>query len=379
MPNVLTAVIDKLLAAGLVALRQQAVMPRLVNRGYETMAGRKGTTIDIPIPSAITAIQVAPANVPPANTDSAPTSVSIPMSQWYEAPFYLTDKEFMEVVEGFVPMQATEAIKSLANQVDIDLLTQANKFVGFAGTAGTTPFATDLTAYLQARKALNAQLAPMDNRAVVLNVDAEANAIGLRAFQDAAFRGDTGGIINGQIGYKLGATWVMDQNVRSFTPGTASGATTTAAGFAIGTTSIVAAAAGSGTLLVGDVIKFAGDSNTYNVTTGLASAAAGGTFVIYPGLKQAIPASATAITVQGSGSARVQNLVFHRDALALASRPLETQDPFGLGNFQSAVDSVSGLVLRLEVTRQHKQTRLSYDILWGSQCIRPELGCVMAG
>jgi hypothetical protein len=220
MSNVMTAVIPKLLAQGLLALRQQAVMPRLVNRGYEPMAGLKGSSIDVPIPSAVAAVAVTPATVPPANADMGPTSVNIALDQWYEAPFYLTDKEVMDVMAGIVPMQASEAVKSLANKVDIHLLQQGNKVAGFAGTAGTTPFATDLSAYLAARKVLNRNLAPMDNRSVVLDVDAEANAIGLRAFQDAAFRGDTQGIINGQIGYKLGAMWTMDQNVQSFTPRT---------------------------------------------------------------------------------------------------------------------------------------------------------------
>jgi len=167
--------------------------------------------------------------------------------------------------------------------------------------------------------------------------------------------------------------------VQSFTAGTGASGTTNAAGYALGVTTVTLASAGTGTVLVGDQIRFAGDSTYYNITAGDTDISNGGTLTFYPGLKVAIPASATAFTVQGAGVARVQNLVFHRDALALASRPLETQDPFGLGNFRSAVDPISGLVLRFEVTRQHKQTRLSYDILWGSQCVRPELGCVMAG
>ncbi len=84
--NSLTEVVPQLLAQGLLALRQNAVMPRLVNRGYEATAGERGSTIDIPIPSAITAAEVSPANYPPSTSGVTPTSVSLALDQWYEAP-----------------------------------------------------------------------------------------------------------------------------------------------------------------------------------------------------------------------------------------------------------------------------------------------------
>ena len=73
------------------------------------------------------------------------------------------------------------------------------------------------------------------------------------------------------------------------------------------------------------------------------------------------------------------NLNVHRDAFALASRPFAGADPMGLGTYMSAVDPVSRLALRLEVSRQHKRTRFSYDILYGAQLVRPELAARMAG
>jgi hypothetical protein len=376
VPNTLTAVIPKLLAQGLRALRQQAIMPRLVNRSYEVLAGQKGSTVDIPIPSAIVATAVTPAAVPPSTPDVAPTSVSIVMDQWFEAPFYLTDKDMLDAVADVVPMQASEAIKALCNQVDGALMDLYKTVWSYSGVAGTTPFAVDAAEWKDARVQLNRWLAPQDSRAIVLDPSAEGNASNLRAFLDASFRGDTAGIIRGFIGEKLGAMWLMDQNVKTHTAGTAAGATTNNAGYALGIKTVTLASAGTGTILVGDVITFAGQTQTYVVTAGDADVSNGGTVSFEPGLQAAIPASNTAITLKAT---HVVNLAFHRDAFALASRPMQSSDPFGLGLFQTAIDETSGLVLRLEVTREHKRTRFAYDILYGVKAVRPELAARIAG
>jgi hypothetical protein len=366
-------VIPKLLAQGLKTLRQQAIMPRLINRGYEVLAGEKGTTVTIPIASAITAQDVAPANVPPATADVAPTSVTIVLNKWKEAPFYLTDKDVMEVMDGIIPLQAAEAVKAVVNQVEADIFAAIEtKVYGFSGTPGTTPFATDLTAFTLARAGLNKQLAPADPRFVVLNADAEGNAVNLRAFQDAAFRGDQDGIINGQIGRKLGSLWVMDQNVPSHAAGAATGYLcngVTAAG-----QTAVAINTGTGAYAAGDVVTIAGDSQTYKVL----SSVGGGTatsITVSPALKKAT-VNANAVTVKAS---HVMNFAAHRDCVALASRPIINADPVGIGHFLSAVDEISGLVLRLEVTREHKRTRFAYDCLYGVDVPRPELGWLIAG
>lgn len=373
MSNDLSPLIPKLLAQGQLALRQYAIMPRLVNRGVEEQAGQKGSTITIPISSAIDAQDVVPDNVSPATADVAPTEVTLTLDQWKEAPFYLTDKDFLEVDRGVIPMQASEAIKSLANTVDKYILGFYKKVYGFAGTPGTTPLATDLSEYLASRKVANNQLAPLDPRFMVINGDTEANALGLRAFQDASFTGNIDGIVNGQINNKVGARWLLDQNLDSVAhvAGTGSGYLINhGGGYAAGVDSVVVDT-GSGTILEGDIVTFAGHSQTYTVKTALS----GNAFTFSPALKSAVADNA-AVTVKGN---HALNLLFHRDAFAFASRPFQSSDPMNLGKFMAQVDPVSGLALRLEVTREHKRTRFSYDILYGGACPRPELAVRMVG
>lgn len=369
--NTLTTVIPQILAQGLLALREMAISPRLVNRMYEKEAAGKGSTIDIPIPSAIATQDVTPSYVPPDDAGVTPTEVTISLDQWKEAPFFMSDKDFLEVMAGTLPMQASEAVKAVANTVDNAVLANYVNFYGWSGVSGTTPFATDTSEFLAARKVLFDQLTPASPRYVLLDTDAEANALGLRAFQDNSWRGDREGIMEAQIGRKLGSDWFVSQNVPTHTAGSASGAT--GSGTA-GTKAVTLQSAGTGNILVGDIITFAGDTQTYTVTSGDTDVSNGGTLAVEPAL--ATSPSAAAITVKAT---HVVNLAFHREAIALATRPFAAADPLGLGTYTSAVDSVSGLALRLEVSRQHKRTRFAYDILYGSQVVRPEFGVRMAG
>ena len=376
--NTLTYAVPTLLAQGLMALRENCVMPRLVNSNFENVASEKMATINVPVPSAIAIVQVSPSYVPPDDVGVVPTSVPITLDQWWEAPFFMSDKDLMESINGTVPMQASEAIKTIANKIDAALLALSENVYGWAGSAAVTPFASDVSEITEARKTLNTQLAPLDDRRFVINADAEANALGLRAFQDMSFSGSAQGIVEGKLNRKLGFDWYMDQNVPTHTCGTVatSWIAKTGTSQALGLKAIVTTTGGTAAMLKGDIITFSGHTQTY-VLTAAASRSGGGDMTIYvePGLKLALAGDET-ITIKGTHAV---NLAFHRDAFAFVSRPL-ADNADGLGNIiQSAIDPVSGLALRLEVSRQHKRTRFSYDVLYGLACVRRELACRVAG
>jgi hypothetical protein len=387
--NTTTSVVDQIFAQSLLALRQYAVMPRYVNRQYDTSPGQKFSTIAVPIPSAISAAAVTPSNTPPNDTGVSPTKVTITLDKWYETAFFVNDKEVNEIVAGVVDGQLSEAVKGLANQVDTDIFATYSSatagIYGYGGVAGTTPFASGFDEFTEARAALSRQLAPTGDRYFVMDPDAEANALGLRAVQDASYRPGSGqaALQEGELGRLLGALWAVDQNVPQHTAGTASGATTDSAGYAIGVKTVTLASAGTGSILVGDIITFTKlsaelDPQTYVVTVGDGSVAGGGTISFEPGLKVAMTTATKAITVKATHRL---NLLFHRDAIALAARPLESADPFGLTNGlrRSIMDPVSGLSLTLEISRQHYRTRIALSSLYGVMLVRPELAARVAG
>ena len=387
MANTLTAVTPKLLAMGLEALRENAIMPRVVNRRYEELAGEQGSTIDVPIPSAISAQAVAPGATPPSTADVAPTSVAVAMDQWQEAPFYMTDQDLLTVMQGTIPMQASEAIKSLANVIDQSILDEHTKFFGYHGRSVSsvwdTPFndgkVNDVT---QARKVLNNQLAPMNDRWFVMDPDAEASALQLRAFHDMSFHGSSASIREGDIDRRFGFAFAMDQNVRTFTPGSVTGTINVTGAEAVGSKSIgLTTGVGEAIAIVaGDIVTFSNHSQSYVATAALTvGASSAGDLLIEPGLTTALTSSETITVVGATEGARTENLAIHRDAIAFVTRPLVSHGS-DLGVISSSViDPISGLTLRLEITHEHKRIRFSYDVLWGVQTIRRELGCRVFG
>jgi hypothetical protein len=383
--NTITEVLPKLLAQGLLALRQNAVLPRLVNRSYDNLAAQKGNVINVPIPAAIAARDVTPAVSYAANVDTTQTSAQVTLDFWKEAPFQLSDNDLVSAMDGVIPMQASEAVKSLGNAVDAYIWGKHIGIYGMAGTPGTTPFNGSLVAAGTMRKLMNLQLAPMDDRRAVIDPSAEANLLIVPNILDTDKRGDQGGILEGSIGRKLGFDWFMDQNAVSYTPGTgwASGNIASTVAGVIGQTTLnIINATASGQIKIGDIFTVTGDTSNgggaqqYVVTvTTTISATVQVVITFQPPLKATVATGATLVVVSAT---YVANLAFHRDAFAWASRPLA--DVQGLGHaMMSAVDPISGVTLRLEVSRQYKQTTFSYDVLGGANLVRRDLAVKIAG
>ena len=383
MANTITNVLPKLLAQGVLALRQNTVLPRLVNRSYESMAAQKGSVINIPIPSAIAARDVTPSITMNSNVDSAPTVALVTLDFWKEAPFQMSDNDFMSADPSFVPMQASEAVKSLANAVDSYLSGKHTGIFGMAGTPGSSPFNASLNMASRLAMLLDRQLAPVQDRRAVIDPIAKENLLINSAVLQADQRGDQGGIILGSIGTKLGFDWYMNQNLVRYTPGTgwASGNIASTVGGAVGDTTLnIINATASGQIKVGDIFSLTADtsSHQYVVTvTNTISATVQVAVTFYPGLKTTVATGATLIVVS---AVYTVNLGFHRDAFAWASRPLAGAGITSAGNvFQAPTDDVSGLALRLELSRQYKQDTYSFDILGGGNLIRAELAAKVAG
>ena len=129
---------------------------------------------------------------------------------------------------------------------------------------------------------------------------------------------------------------------------------------AIGDTTI-AADGGSGTILAGDVVTFAGDTNNYMVNTALAA----GSFTIGDnGLRVALADNA-AITV---GNNYAANIMMHQAALELVMRaPAKPQGGDAADDVLIVQDPVSGLVFEVSVYKGFNKAMIQVGCVWGYQ------------
>ncbi len=389
--NTFTNLVNKIFAKGLLALRENSVMPRLVNTDWGAEVAKKGTTIDVPIPSAVDVSDVAPGPYPPDAAASSPTTVQITLDRWKKTDMYLTDKEAQEIAVGARDTQLSEHLRALANYVDSDILALFKGVYGFAGTPGTNPFGNATPSLVDAtlvRKILAEQRCPTAPRHFVLDPTAEAIAEQIEAVQNAMWRKNADSLTTGQIGDILGFRFWMDQNIQSMINGTLTDGAGHKALFNGGgspanvgdATADFDATSLTGTVKQGEVFTVAGDSQTYVVTEDATASGNAITLKISPTIQVAWADNAQ-MTLKGAASAvSPQNLAFHRDAFALAVRPLAPADGFTGGHeIRTGVDPVSGLSLSLEVARDYMQTRYTWSILYGVKLVRPELACRLAG
>jgi hypothetical protein len=73
-------------------------------------------------------------------------------------------------------------------------------------------------------------------------------------------------------------------------------------------------------------------------------------------------------------------MAFHADCFGFASRTLAPiagaePNPYTM----ELADPTSGLTLRLQVREEFHRIRWAFDLLWGVDVVRPDLGLRMAG
>jgi hypothetical protein len=229
----------------------------------------------------------------PSASDQTIANTAVTISKVRAFPFSWTAEEKYSVDQGpgsltLAQNQIAQAIRAAVNEVVTDIAAAA--YVGASrgfGTAGTTPFASDLGASAQLKKILDDNGAPGSDRSLVIGTTAGA---ALRTLLNNPLNANTS--LNGDMtrqGMILdvnGFKFRESAQVPTVTAGTGASYLLNGA-LAVGATTVTVDT-GSGTILAGDIVTIG--SHKYVVATALS----GGSFTINaPGIVAAAAASAT--------------------------------------------------------------------------------------
>lgn len=269
----------------------------------------------------------------------------------------------------------TQALRTLTNEVEADLAGLHVAASRAYGTYNSTPFGTagDFTDFAQSRLILDDNGVPQSDLHMVLGGKAMAN---IRGKQSSLFKVNEAGsddlLRYGRLAMVEG--WNLHNSAQVKTAvavGTNNGsAATNGSAHSVGATTITLGSAGTGSIIPGDIITIAGDTNKYVVVSGDASVADGGTITIAePGLRQAIPASAQVITTV---AATTRNMYFHRSAIQLATRaPAMPDGGDSADDVMIVTDPVSNIAFEFCVYKQKRQVRYEVNLAWGVKAIAP--------
>lgn len=373
MANVLTGLTNDIYkAADRVGRELVGVLPSMTINADGSERAAIGQDIASSFTRQATAVDNVPSMTIPEGTDQTVDKKTgqITKSRSVQIPWNGEQTRFINGGPGYETVygdQIAQAMRTLVNEQEVDAATAVYQGASRAiGTAGTTPFASNLNLMNEARKELVDNGCPDDGQwSFVMNTSAGLNMRNLTNLLNVNEAGDSSMLRNGVLGDISRFMIRESAGIVDHTKGDGT-SYQTAAALAVGD-SAVTADTGSGTLLAGDVLTFAADSdNKYVANTALAA----GAFTLgTPGARVAI-ADNNAITI---GNNYAANLAFHRSAAEFFVRP-----PAMPEGGDSAVDAMvvqdpfSGMVFEIRVYKGFQKAMITVGAAWGAKAWKPD-------
>jgi hypothetical protein len=368
---------------------------------YDAKFDKIGDTYNLRVPVRFTAVKSATLSL----QDITETKVPLQLTTQAHTGFQFGSKDLTLTVDRFGDRYLDSAAVALSNAFDADGLTMAYQAThNLVGTPGTTP--NTLKLFKQASAKLDKNACPFDGkRTYCINSDAETEIVDSLKGLFQSSEQIKNQYVKGRMGTAMGGDWVVDQNVRTHTPGTpGAGAQVDGVGLTGATIAVKGLTSTSGAYKKGDIITFTTvyavnpvsgdvlpDLRQFTITADTAVVGAGTTIASLPidppitisGASKTCsnaPADGSAITLVTTTAVNSpQNLVYHKDAFCYAMAPLEL--PKGVHFAGRAIDEQTGLSIRIvssyDITNDLFATRA--DILYGWAARRPSWSCRIAG
>lgn len=391
----------------LMQLVNSMAMARHVHTAYKNEFVKVGQTITVRKPNKFRATKAQARS----NTNLSEPSTSITMSTQAHVSWAFSSVDLTTTIEDYSKRYIAPAAAALANQVDADLCALYKNVWNSAGTPGTTP--ATFKALGDAQQILDDEAVPSEGRVAIVNPAAHwALADGLKGTFAQNVAKDI--ITKGYLGTIANLSIYMDQNVVRHTTGAFTSSATPLISGNVVTAATTFPTDGwnsdSSTVLAGDVFTVSSvygvnpmsGASTGNlkfwVATDATTTSSGGamaTLAISPTLVYSstnpytncirtsgatnIMIDNDVMTFWGSEStAYPQNLVYHPNAFALVTVPIEIPS-----NVWGARETDTDAGLSIRVVKQYDidadEEIIRLDILYGVKTLYPELAVRLWG
>ncbi len=367
MANTLTNLIPSLHEAMDVVSRELVGFIPAVTMDAQATRAAVGQAVISPVTPAASAGDITPAVTPPDDGDQTIGNQSITITRARRVPVRWNGEQSLGLASGpgranILRDQFAQAMRTLVNEVEADLAALYKTTSRAYGTAGTPPFAADLSDPAQVRKILVDNGAPETDLQLIINTTAGAKLRTLGNLTKANEAGGTELLRQGVLLDIHGFAIRESAQVKAHTKGTGTGyAVNLLAGYAVGSTAI-ALDTGSNTILAGDILtnsQAGRDTNKYVVTTALA---AGALELGAPGIRVAWVDNDTVAV----GNSYTANMAFHRSALVLAARAPALPEEGDMADDRTIVtDPRSGLSFEIALYKQYRQIQYEVSLAWG--------------
>ena len=395
--------IDMITRKSLEILENNLVISRNVNKEYDdsfAVEGAKiGSTLRIRLPDRALVTDGAALQVQDDNEQYTTLTVS---SQKHIG-INFTSAELTMQLDDFAERVLKPRISQLASSVDADVANAYKSIFNTVGTPGTTP-ATALV-LLQAQQKLNESATPMSPRYATVNPAANAGLVnGLSGFfnptSTISRQFKTGMMGEGVLGYD---EMNMSQSIVNHTTGNFPAApicASTVPSTQGATTLDITYTSGTKSLKQGDVFTIAavyavnpqtrlstGSLQQFVVTADQTLTSTSATIAFLPAMYtasnalatvDAFPVASAALVFVGTASTVYpQNLVYHKNAITLATADLLLPQGVDMASRQVHNGISMRIVRQYDINNDRMPCRV--DVLYGFATIRPPMACRIWG
>lgn len=363
MTMVLTGLIPTIYEGFAQVAKEPVGMINAVSQDFSAEEAAKDQTIRSGRAPDGTSENITPAMTVPTTGGQTMTSDDLVLDQAKAHPILWQGEEQASVrgdIDNYLAQQFAQAIRKANNDMEAHVTGKVISSSRAYGTAGTTPFASNLNDLAEIERIMIDNGAGGD-RSLVINSAAKVNLGKLTQLTNANQAGTDSFLRQGIVGQ------LFDFNVRvtgqpySHTAGSGSAYQLNGA-LAIGDTTVTVDT-GTGTILAGDVVTIS--NHKYVAKTALS----GGSFTINsPGIREVV-ADNTAITVNAS---HVANPFFSRDAIVLATRAPKLPTGGDLATeARNFTDPHSGITYQIRRYPGYHQARWEVDVVYGAAVMNP--------